>query len=46
MTDQCGERSKLWFGVRLNLMSNLILIFVSSFVILTIIFDFSDDYSV
>ncbi|CAD8124167.1 unnamed protein product [Paramecium sonneborni] len=46
MTDQCGERSKLWFGVRLNLMSNLILICVSSFVILTIILDFSDDYTV
>ncbi|CAD8191671.1 unnamed protein product [Paramecium octaurelia] len=46
MTDQCGERSKLWFGVRLNLMSNLILICVSSFVILTVILDFTDDYSV
>ncbi|CAD8118388.1 unnamed protein product [Paramecium sonneborni] len=46
MTDQCGERSKLWFGVRLNLMSNLILICVSSFVILTVILDFQDDYSV
>ncbi|CAD8098263.1 unnamed protein product [Paramecium primaurelia] len=43
---QCGERIKLWFQVRLNLMNNFIVMFISFMVICSLIFQWSEDFAI
>ncbi|CAK64501.1 unnamed protein product (macronuclear) [Paramecium tetraurelia] len=46
LSNQCGERIKLWFQVRLNLMNNFIVMCTSFMVICSLVFEWSEDFGI
>ncbi|CAD8191591.1 unnamed protein product [Paramecium octaurelia] len=46
LSNQCGERIKLWFQVRLNLLNNFIVMCTSFMVICSLVFEWSEDFGI